>query len=57
MCVADSGLYVRVVLSLGHTLQVPLMVRFDYHGESCHLPIQGGVLAQELVVVILPRKG
>lgn len=26
VCVADSGLYVGVVLSLGHTLQAALMV-------------------------------
>ena len=57
VCVADSGLYVRVVLSLGQTLQVSLMLRSDYHEEDCILPIQGGVFTQNLVTVLLPRKG
>lgn len=38
--VADSGLYPRVVLCCGHTLQDALVVKFDYYGEGCNLLIQ-----------------
>lgn len=55
--VADSGLYERVVLRPGHTLQVALMVRLDIYREVCHLPLQGGVFSKQPAMVTLPGKG
>ena len=57
VCVADSGLYVRIVLCSGHTLQVALMKGFDYYGDVSNFPIQRSVFTQQLGTVSLPRKG
>lgn len=55
MCVADSGLHVRVVLPFGHTLQVSFEGLFDHQREVCNHPVQGGVFAEQLVTDTLPR--
>lgn len=36
--VADGWFYVRVVLRSGHTLQVPIVGQFDYHGDVSIIP-------------------
>lgn len=55
--VADSGLYERVVLRTGHTLQVALMETLDIQGEGGFLPLQGGVFSKQPATVNPPGKG
>lgn len=51
----DGGLYVGVVLCLGHALQIPLVARSDNQVEGCPSPSQG-VVTQNLVSVSLPTE-
>lgn len=52
MCITDGGLYVGVVLCLGHALQFPLVARSDNQDEGCP-SLSDGVFTQNLVSVSL----